>query len=311
MAVASHRSDRRRRRRHQPVVDERQTVIEKGWFLHTDRLGAPLGQQLYDYPSPGDTLHFVELKLLGLVSHNAAVVVNAFYLFSFVLVTATAFIALRWLRVSRPVSAAMSVLFACLPYHFLRAEPHLFLSNYYVVPLACLLVLAQLGDRPLVDLSWPGSVGELRQRLWRPPTLAALVICLLVGTNGLYYAAFACVLLAVAGLARALAEARWWPLVAAAAMSAVILACVVASVLPTLLYLSTHGGNSHVVIRSYSDAEFYGLKIVNLLLPIPGHRISALASVRRTTGSTLIPGEGTETLGAIGSLACWPSLVSP
>jgi hypothetical protein len=278
------------------------TMAEKGWFLHTGRLGAPLGQQLYDYPSPGDTLHFVELKVLTLVSHNAAVIVNAFFLLSFVLVTVTAFIALRWLRVSRPASAAMSVLFACLPYHFLRAEPHLFLSNYYVVPLAGLLVLSQLGERPLLDLSWPGSVAELRRRLSRRSTLVALGICVLVGTNGLYYAVFACVLLAVAGLARAVAERRWWPLIAGAAMSAVILACVAASVIPTLLYLSHHGGNSHVVTRSYSDVEFYGLKIVNLLLPVQGHRIGALASFRSTAGSTLIPGEGTEALGFVGAI---------
>ena len=34
------------------------TVMERGWFYENPRLGAPSGQELYDYPVlSGDTLH--------------------------------------------------------------------------------------------------------------------------------------------------------------------------------------------------------------------------------------------------------------
>lgn len=278
-----------------------QNVLETGWFLHGERLGAPLGQRLHDFPWPGDTLNMLELRLLGLFSDDAAVVVNSFYLLSFALIAAAAYLALRHVRVSRPFSVAAGVLYACLPFHFLLGESHLFLSNYWVVPLACVLVVRQFGPSPLLDVP-RGAIRSRRLRpLRRPPALAAMGVALLAGTTGLYYAAFTAVLLVAAGIARAAAERRSGPLVASTLLAGIVLAAVAASLLPSLLHIAEHGRNAEVANRTFGETEYYGLRILNLVAPVDGHRIDALGEVRARSAASPVAGEGSETLGLVGA----------
>ena len=89
------------------------------------------------------------------------------------------------------------MLFALLPYHFLRGQDHLFLAAYWAVPLGCFLVLSVLADAPLVT--------PLRSRR----TLAIVAACVvIVGSAAVYYAAFTLVLLAVAAVLAAAGAAK-------------------------------------------------------------------------------------------------------
>jgi hypothetical protein len=47
-------------------------ILAHGWFLTNHNLGAPFGQQLYDYPQGGDDLNLFMVKLIGLVSPHPA-----------------------------------------------------------------------------------------------------------------------------------------------------------------------------------------------------------------------------------------------
>src|SRR4051812_6843022 len=56
-------------------------TLQHGWILTNHNLGAPFGQQLYDYPVAGaDALHVVAIKFLGLFSSNTGVVLNTYFL---------------------------------------------------------------------------------------------------------------------------------------------------------------------------------------------------------------------------------------
>jgi hypothetical protein len=153
-------------------------ILEHGWFWHNPNLGAPEGQQLFDYPGlSGDPLNVLLMKFIGLFTSDAAVVINVFFLLTFPLVGLAAYLVLRRLTVSVPVSIVCSILYTLMPYHFWRGELHLVLSAYYVVPIGAYLVLAVLGDRPL----WG------RWRL----TLTTLALCAVIAfaSAGYYYAA--------------------------------------------------------------------------------------------------------------------------
>src|ERR671937_795903 len=100
-------------------------ILHGGWYERTPQLGAPSGQELYDYPVlNGDTLNVLVIKVLGLFSSDSSVVLNLFYLLTYPLVALAAFLVLRRLRLSRPVALVCSILYTLLPYHFLRGEPH-------------------------------------------------------------------------------------------------------------------------------------------------------------------------------------------
>src|SRR5438067_13483552 len=54
-------------------------VLDNGWYLHNDFLGAPGALDFHDFPM-ADGLHFLVIKALGLVCPSHAAVFNLFFL---------------------------------------------------------------------------------------------------------------------------------------------------------------------------------------------------------------------------------------
>ena len=244
-------------------------VLEHGWFWHNPNLGAPEGQQLFDFPVlSGDPLNLLLMKLVGLVTSDAAAVVNVFFLLTFPLVGLAAYLVLRRLTVSPAVAIACSILYTLLPYHFVRGEEHLLLSAYYVVPLGAYLVLAVAADRPL----WA------RWRL----TIGTLALCALIAlaSGGYYYAAFTALLVAAVALIRGIVSRSWRPLMQGGAVVGAILALSLVTLVPSLVYWAEHGRNDVVAHRLQLESELYGLRFAQLVLPIEHHRIGRLGELR-------------------------------
>lgn len=271
-----------------PMLMAIRNMQVSGWPRSTPLLNAPLGQDMLGFPnSTGDLWNLTGLKLLSFVL-TPAQTVNAAYLFGFALVAAFAFVSLHALRVPARFAVPLAAVYSWLPYHFLRGVGHLFLSNYAAIPLACALAVAVYRD---------GSVRRPRTRRGR--ILIAGACAALLGGTGVYYAAFALVLLAAAAVLGALARRSWRPFVPAVAMGAVIGAVAIMPAAPSIIY-RLQGGVLAVEGRSYGASEFYGLKITNLLLPMGGHRVPFLGDLKAGTATSMIPGEGSETLGLLG-----------
>jgi hypothetical protein len=245
-------------------------ILEHGWFWHNPNLGAPEGQQLFDYPGlSGDPLNVVLMKAIALFTSDAAVVVNVFYLLTFPLVGLAAYLVLRRFAVSPASAIACSILYTVLPYHFWRQEGHLLLSAYYVVPLGAYLVLAVAGDRPL----WA------RWRL----TLGTLGLCAVIGfaSGGYYYAAFTMILVGAVALIRGAVTRSRRPLVHGGAVVGALVAMSLITLMPSFVYWAQHGRNDIVAHRLPAETELYGLKLTQLVLPIDQHRINRLGELRR------------------------------
>ena len=222
------------------------------------------------------------MKLIGVFTSDAAVVMNLFFLLTFPLVGLTAYLVFRRFAISQPVAIVCAVLFALLPFHFYRGEDHLLLSAYYAVPLGAYLVLSVLGDRPLFERRasggrWPLSYGTRR-------TLATLGLCLVIGLASatFYFSSFTVVLVVSAALLRAVVSRSVRPLARGGVVAGVILAVTLVSLAPTLVYRTQHGTNEQVAHRASFESELYALKPAQLVLPIDVHRIGKLADARQT-----------------------------
>src|SRR5207248_1098513 len=95
-----------------------------------------------------------------------------------------------------------------------------------------------------------------------------------------YYAFFACYLLLIAGAGAAVHRRKLHPLYTALTFIAITCAGVLANISPSLLFHHEHGNNPDVGRRLAIESEMYGMKVAQLILPIPRHRIPALASLR-------------------------------
>jgi hypothetical protein len=280
-------------------------IIDHGWYASNASLGAPFGQHLYDFPQGADVLNLLIMRALALFSSNPAVVVNAFYLLTFPLIAASAWLALRAAGVSRGAATVCAVIFALLPYHFNRGESHLLLSAYYEVPLGAYLFLSLLGGRPLFTRRAEGSRGPAG--LWSAATgrsLQTVLVCVVIGTAGLYYAAFAIVLILGATLAVALARRGRPAVLAGVAVTAVIAVTLGADLGPSIVYQARHGHNA-AVARAGFESEQLGLKLTNLVLPVRDHRFGPLSHVNQDYSDSFAPGYCEScyaTLGTVGTV---------
>jgi hypothetical protein len=258
-------------------------VLENGWYLENPRLGAPLGQELYDYPVfSGDHLNLVVFKLLGLFTRDPAAVLNVFFLLTFPLVALTGFLVMRRLRISAGPAIVCSALYALLPYHFLRGETHLFLSAYYAAPLAAYLVLAVMVGESLFARRSDERTGPLGFASGRTITTFGICLVIAFASGSFYYSGFAILLLGAATLLRFAVVRRVRALATGSAVAMIILVLSALNASPTLVYHLKHGGNEAATERQPFESEYYSLRLSQLILPLDSHRSERLASVRRT-----------------------------
>jgi hypothetical protein len=275
-------------------------ALQHGWTLTNPSLGAPFGQELYDYPVAGaDVLHVIAIKFLGLFSSNPNVVFNLYYLLSFPLAAIAAYAVLRWLRVSAAVAVAGAVLFALAPYPFLRSEYHFFLAHTFPIPLGAYLVLAIYLGRPLF-----AQRENARARLARfatPRTFGTLAICVAVGLSDFYYAAFTALLAGAATLIASATRRELGTLAAGAAVTLAVIATTAVVLAPSLIYRADHGGNE-ALSRAPSESELYSLNVIGLVMPVENHRIGGLASLRNRYQQATSVGKEPAPLGLVASI---------
>jgi phosphoglycerol transferase len=250
-------------------------VAQTGWYTATPRAGAPFGLNTYDFPYGGDNGWWLLLKGLTWFTHDPAVLVNVLFLLGFVLVAVSAFVALRVIGIGRLVSGVLGIIFAFAPWHFLRTTGQLFIGAPLSVPLAIAVALRLLaGDTPLLrdGHRWRDRL-DVRTSL----SIFALGTCVVLGSFDTYYTVFGALVIAVAGAMAALARRIWRPLASAAVVVAATTVVLILNSIPTLLWHRSHGANPEVAVRPIEDLDTYALRPVQLLAPVPQHRLSPLA----------------------------------
>ncbi|HEY2632113.1 MAG TPA: hypothetical protein VGI26_07020 [Solirubrobacteraceae bacterium] len=329
------------------------SIVTHGSYESNSSLGAPFGLKLYDFPQGGDNLSLLLIRGLGVFSKNPAWVLNVFFVLTFPLTALSAYAALRLLGVSVGAALVSAVIFALLPYHFYRGESQVLLSAYYGVPLGALTFLRLWDQRGLfarrsdhsplagvdaghaaptgVDATDPAPTGAHAAQTTPPPapsnpsplrrvsawasttTLLTVVCCLVIGSTGLYYAVFA-LLLVLGGSVLALLTGRGWNVALSGVVAATLIAMTLAVNLePSLSYRSSHGTNISIK-RTTIEADQFGLRLTNLLLPVQEHRFGPLADVNQRYTEATSNGyceacfENLGTVGSVGFL--WLALVA-
>jgi phosphoglycerol transferase len=255
-------------------------ILENGWYLHNDAVGAPFGQDMHDYPL-ADSFHFFLIKILGVLFSNEGEIYNIYFLLTFPLTTLSSLFVLRRLALPYAPAVVVSLLFTFLPYHFLRGlVGHLFLAAYFLVPLVVLLALWIYLDQPFLFQHHPGR--RLPQlSLGNSNSLLALLVCIVLSSAGVYYALFACFIWFSAGVISFGHRRSLASLGTSLMLIAFVGAGIVANAVPSVLYRWRHGSNTEAVQRTLMGVEVYSLKITQLLLPTSVHRIPLFAKVKR------------------------------
>ncbi len=279
------------------------TITERGWYLHNPRLGAPFGQQFYDFPHGGETLQLLFIKVIALFVKDFGLTVNMYYIGGFGVLAAVTFLVLRYLRFGYVTAAIAAVIYAFLPYHFAHGEGHLYRSTYYSAPLACLLLVwAQSWRSHFLTVPDAAAGVRLRDNLRIKRVAGALAICVVIGATETMTMAFTAVLLATAAVVSAIRWREPQRLLVSGVLVAVVIGTFLACTLPTFNYYRAHGRNGLAARRQVTESEHYGLKISRLVTPVGGHRFKPFAKLAdEAQDKSLVRSEGGQTLGLLGT----------
>lgn len=219
------------------------------------------------YGVKGYNLFLPVFRFLLLFTDEIGLVVNIFYLSTYPLTAAAMLLVLRRIHVFTPVAIAGSILYAFLPYHFLRSEMHLFVGTYLFIPLVTYGII-QL---------YRNSLGS--------ETADVLIItagCILLGASDIYYSFFAAILICFAGGVSCIRDKSCKNLI----YTIGLLLCLIIPILINSWPAISHFESSDIHIfannRSLWDIDRYGIRISQLLMPITGHRLNILAKLRDT-----------------------------
>jgi phosphoglycerol transferase len=174
------------------------------------------------------------------------------------------------------------------------------LTAYYCVPLVIQVANWICEGRPLFRLA--SGCRRANRKNWSRAIFSLLVSAAIASDNP-YWAFFSGFFFVVAGLIGRFRYSRKASLLSAAILSTVIVVVFCANLAPTLWFAHKHGLNP-VNNRQPAEAEVYGLKVVQMLLPVPNHRLQSLANLagRYYRSAPLVNENYTASLGIVGAL---------
>ncbi len=264
-------------------------LVHDGWPLTLTQYSAPFG-----YPGPAfpqqTSFDWLLIKILSVFTQEPGKLINIFWLLTLVMSAWTTTYAAYQLRLSAALACVAGVLYAFLPFAFIRMTHHLNLV-YYMVPLMCLLaVIIAAGPKVVRNPVWARNI--------------CLAACVLQGFDYIYYSFFAAVLFGIAGLL-AFRRGRYASLRLPLLAMTLITAATALNLAPALYSWHTDGKPPEMGYKSPAEAEVYGVKLRRLLVPHVDNPIAPLAKYAQKDRDAHFPLENenvTARLGMFGAL---------
>lgn len=254
------------------------------WF--NSRIGAPEISALIDYPVLGNIMVLI-IWIISWFIDSTPGIMYTYLIVTFVLDGVSMSLLLRKLNMNKATAFVISSLFAFAPYHFYRYLSHSSLINYMYVPIAIYLSLYILE-----------IITE--EKMWK------IILCtIILGLGYGYYYAFGLIMLAVAYLVKFIKLEKKKEIVKQLWVILIILLTVLVTFIPKIKFIIENGKNLEAGQRLFYEQEMYGLKIINLLLPVTYSRIEALRGLTASycsSGAPLVNENSSASLGLIGSI---------
>ncbi|RJR27893.1 hypothetical protein C4561_01240 [candidate division WWE3 bacterium] len=235
-----------------------------GWWTSNPYLGAPGVQSLNDFPLT-ELLHILLLKTLILFGLNWYQSVNIFYILSFPLTAVISMYAMRRIGIKTAIAFPLSLIYTFIPYHFYRGVNHLFLAAYYTVPISILSAYLLASEKKLKPVE-------------------TVVFPFVIASAGGYYTYFSLVFLGLGIIIKFIKTRKLFELKPGVIFLSLTLLIFMLNMSPTLIFQLRHGSNLNTGTRLISETELYGLKIIQLLLPVEDHNLSILNKVYKRYG---------------------------
>jgi len=263
-----------------------QGTIQNGWWWTHPHLGAPGVFHELSYPSNTNVDQAI-VRAVGLFTTQPGLSLNVSWMLMVALSSLVMTGSLRLIGTSRAIAALAGVLYALLPYALSRNIQHFSLA-IYLVPIPCVGALAIASGRVRL------SAGRL---------LGLVLGCALVGFDYIYYAFFAVFVLLVATTIAVVRDRlapdwrRGLLLVSAVVVTTAI------NLAPSLRLWAVDGKPLVIPPKTAAESELYGLKIRQLVSPVPDHPFPPFGRWETLERRAAFPSETENTSSRLGLVA--------
>lgn len=258
-------------------------------FYSVSQLSAPYGLSYISFPS-NTHIDWMISGVIALLTGDFSLGINVLWFLTVAFTSLTANFALRALGGNQWFSFCGALIYAFLPYAFIRNVGHITLV-YYVVPLLCMLAIG------IAQGLWQ----ERKNRLYLYIGYAA---CAIQGLSYVYFSFFGVVVLIFSGFYGYVLNRNFLSIRRAAISAAIIVLFSAINLSPSLLSWYENG-KPNMGTKVPAEAEYYGLKIRRLLVPHPENPIYPLAKWAQKDAKANFPNENeniTARLGIYSSL---------
>lgn len=274
------------------------SIVDTGWIQENPLLGFPEGQYYYDFPVT-DYSNWVIIKFISLFSNNWAVIINIYYILTFYLIGLISFYVMKKIGLTYCSALIGSVFFSFLPYHFFRNEAHLGLGAYFVIPLVIMIAYnIIMGINPVSIFR--DSDNNVKAIL---NLLLLIFTCVLISTSFPYYLFFSLIIIGLAGIIRCLKTRNRSDFIFPMIILILIIFIFGLINVPHFAYYAENG-KTLASYRPPQDTEIYGLKIIQMLLPMADHRFPLFDALgeKYATSAPFVNENRGSSLGLFGSL---------
>jgi phosphoglycerol transferase len=223
-------------------------------------LGAPYVANWNDFPVTEKLLLCATGGLYRIVGLFAAA--NLAVMMGQVLAAVSFYVACRLVHASWIWSFAGGIAFGFSRFAFAHELHHFIVMFYWYVPLA------------MVVVEWIASGEGLK--LGERRFYFALIVAFITGAHHIYYTNLFIQFIVLAGFVHGW-RCGWTKAVPAMAILDATLAGGFLMNINTIVYQLTHGWNAGAIVRTYYCVELFGLKLVDLVVPPPEHRLPVFA----------------------------------
>lgn len=253
-------------------------------------LGAPYISNLYHNLWDAD-IPLLIMWCIAKITKSVGCSVNLYYILTYGLSAICMSFVLRKLKVSVFSATIGGVIYSFIPGHFLRGESHLFIGSCFALPLSILVVIYMMrGELCKTEylLHKRLSLYSLFSSVDKKMIFCVFTI-ILITFSSLYYGIFLLFLITFATLYAVIEKKHFRYLFYYILLCIIQGACIVILYFPKIVsdLFDNNFEQITVITRSMPDVEIYGLKLVQLILPIVGHRISFFSDITEKYNSSM------------------------
>lgn len=267
-------------------------VLQTGWGWSFSRLGAPFANvSALDYPSSlMRNFDYFVILLLSFFTKDIGVIHNLFVFLSFYLSAFVMWLVLKNIKVSAGLSILGAWAFSFSPYAIQRSGGHTMLIFTAFIPLAILMCWWLFSDEKFMR---KGEFFKYPRNRW------AVLFCLLLSSTGIvYYTYFSCFLFCVTTICLLFDDNKRKNWARGIKLISIMIFWILISVIPYLCHIIS-AGFIDMPVRQSAEAEVYGLKLIQMLIPLDGNGVSLLEKIviRYNTTAPLVTENSTAYLG--------------